>query len=315
KQFAAICRKFKGQGERGLFVLTTEIDKKLPPEAKDDGKEQLAKRQANAAVALLKMNQPDKVWPLLRHSPDPRVRSYLIHCLGPLGADAGAIVKRLDEEPDITIRRALLLSLGGFDQKALPPDARQVLLPRLQDMHRTEPDPGIHASAEWLLRQWQQNEWLRQTNDERAKDKEQLEKRLERIRRLVAKDKEKTPPQWYVNGQGQTMVVIPGPVEFLMGSPATEDRRVGNELQHRRRIGRTFAIAAKSVTVKQYREFSKGYEFQGVRRVRGIAPTEDCPVDGTDWYMAAAYCNWLSDQEGLKDQQCYETNPQGGVTR
>jgi formylglycine-generating enzyme required for sulfatase activity len=31
--------------------------------------------------------------------------------------------------------------------------------------------------------------------------------------------------------------------------------------------------------------------------------------------MAAAYCNWLSDQEGLKDQQCYEMNPKGRVTR
>jgi hypothetical protein len=42
------------------------------------------------------------------------------------------------------------------------------------------------------------------------------------LRQLLAKDKEKTPPQWYVNGQGQTMVLIPGPVDFLMGSPKTE---------------------------------------------------------------------------------------------
>ena len=86
-------------------MLTAEIDKRLPPDlpSSDDKREKLAKRQANAAVALLKMNQPEKVWPLLKHSPDPRVRSYLIHRLGPLGADAKAIIKRLDEEPDITI--------------------------------------------------------------------------------------------------------------------------------------------------------------------------------------------------------------------
>jgi hypothetical protein len=51
----------------------------------DDSKEKLAKRQANAAVALLRMNQPEKVWLLLKHSPDPRLRSYLIHRFGPLG--------------------------------------------------------------------------------------------------------------------------------------------------------------------------------------------------------------------------------------
>jgi formylglycine-generating enzyme required for sulfatase activity len=32
-------------------------------------------------------------------------------------------------------------------------------------------------------------------------------------------------------------------------------------------------------------------------------------VSGTDWYQAAAYCNWLSQQEGIpEDQWCYETN-------
>jgi len=35
------------------------------------------------------------------------VRSYLIHRLSPLGADARAIVKQFKLETDITIRRAL----------------------------------------------------------------------------------------------------------------------------------------------------------------------------------------------------------------
>ena len=100
---------FKGTGSFVLKIMETANP--------DESKEKLAKRQANAAVALLKMNQPEKVWPLLKHSPDPRVRSYLIHRFGPLGADAKAIVKRLDEEPDITIRRALILSLGEYGEK------------------------------------------------------------------------------------------------------------------------------------------------------------------------------------------------------
>ena len=125
-------------------MLTAEIDKKLPAElpSSDDKREKLAKRQANAAVALLRMNQPAKVWPLLKHSPDPRVRSYLIHRLSPLGADAKAIVKRLDEEPDITIRRALLLSLGEYGEKDFPLDDRKALLPKLQEIYRT-------ASRSW----------------------------------------------------------------------------------------------------------------------------------------------------------------------
>ena len=99
----------------------------------EEAKEKLAKRQANAAVALLRMHKPAKVWPLLKHSPDPRVRSYLIHRLGPLRADAATILKRLDSESDITIRRALILSLGEYGEKELSLENRQALLPRLQD--------------------------------------------------------------------------------------------------------------------------------------------------------------------------------------
>jgi formylglycine-generating enzyme required for sulfatase activity len=268
----------------------------------EDAKEKLAKRKANAAVALLRMNQPAKVWPLLAHSPDPRVRSYLIHRLGPLGVDAAAILKQLDVESDITIRRALYLSLGEFGEKELALENRESLLPKLQAMYREETDPGLHAAVEWLLRTWKQHEWLRQASDDWAKDNEQREKRLDGIKQSLANDKETTPPQWYVNGQGQTMVVMPGPVEFVMGSPPTEAGRLDHEMQHKERISRTFALASKPVTVEQFRAFEKGDMPPPVS-----AGTAELPVVGISWYMAVKYCNWLSEQEGIpKDQWCYE---------
>ena len=102
------------------------------------------------------------------------------------------------------------------------------------------------------MRTWKQQDWLNRVNAEWAEQKGQRDKRLDGIRRLLAKDKEKTPPQWYVNSQGQTMVVIPGPVEFVMGSPRTEAEVRPNGSQHKKRIGRTFAIAATAVTKEQY---------------------------------------------------------------
>ena len=140
-------------------------------------------------------------------------------------------------------------------------------------------------------------------NDEWAKDQEQQKRRLDSIGQALAKDKEKAQPQWYVNTQGQTFVVIPGPVEFMMGSPPTEAGRLDQERQHKRRISRHFAVAAKSVTLAEYQRFDPEYGGD----TKKWSWRDDCPVLATTWFQAAEYCNWLSKQEGLPDTEwCYE---------
>jgi formylglycine-generating enzyme required for sulfatase activity len=113
------------------------------------------------------------------------------------------------------------------------------------------------------------------------------------------------------------MVVIPGPVDFLMGSPPTEDARDPVESQHKRRIGRTYALAAKAVTVREFRQYVKENKLEAWFEAGGAAaplmqkysPDENGPAILVDWYRAAAYCNWLSEQDGIpEDQWCYETN-------
>jgi len=330
KQFAVIFPKFQLASEQGLPVLIAEIDKKLPAElpSSDDRREVLAKRQANAAVALLRMssrirqnagdepptrilaNAATKVWPLFTHSPDPRVRSYLVHKLAPYGADPESIIKKLDGEPDVTRRRALLLSLSEFDDKQLPLAARQEWLPKLQAIYREHPDAGLHAAAEWLLRTWRQDKWLEKQNEVWAGG---FDVKKSGAWRSDAQGKRAPPPAapagpgWAINSQSQTFVVISGPVEFLMGSPTSEKDHLNEEVLHKRRIGRSFAIASKAVTVAQYRRFNKDYAF-----TERFAPEPNCPVVSVNWYQAVIFCNWLSQKEGIPEEQwCYETEPKG----
>jgi hypothetical protein len=300
KQFAVLYPKVEHHGAIARTPLLAEIDKHLPQGATDDLKESLARRQANAAVALLKMGRPDKVWPLLKHTPDPRVCSYLVHRFGPLGADPEALRKRLEEEPDLSIRRALLLSLGEFSRDQLPAAQREALLTARLRWYREHPDPGLHGAAEWVLRmKWGQAARLREIDLELAKSKH---RKLQQIEQEMSQGS--SQPQWYVNGQGQTLGVIPGPVEFLMGSPSTEASRGEDETLHRRRIPRTFAIATKAVTVEQFQRFHEDDKY-----VRQYAPAADCPMPGITWYTAAEYCNWLSKEEGLPEREwCYEPN-------
>jgi serine/threonine protein kinase/formylglycine-generating enzyme required for sulfatase activity len=309
QQFAVIFLRFKEHGEKGLAALTGELNRKLPANAKEDAKETLAKRQANAAVALVKSNQPEKVWPLLRHSPNPSVRSYLIHRLGLFGADPAAIIQRLDAEHDITSRRALLLSLGEFDEEHLSSSTRKTLLPKVQEIYRTAPDAGLHTAAEWLLRTWKQEAWLKQVNEEWARDKEkQQQKRQHALAPAPA-----MTPEWYVNGQGQTMVVFPAPTEFVMGSSPTELNREDDELLHTQKIERSFALGAKPVTVEQYREFRKDFQ---ARFSPHYSQMTELPIIQVNWFTAAKYCNWLSEVEGIpEDQRCYEVKGEEITTK
>jgi formylglycine-generating enzyme required for sulfatase activity/tetratricopeptide (TPR) repeat protein len=369
-QHLARCRSLVTQGYRpaaisGAFVSSSLVgDDKgggsivsasvwHQPLVPEEHKEALAKRQANAAVALVRLGHGEKVWPLLKHSPDPRVRSGIIHRLSPMGAAPEVLAQRLDEETDVTIRRALLLSLGEYP--SVSPVDQNLLAAKLLELYRDDPDPGIHGACAWVLRRWGHSTKLAQTDAELAKRphptlskhsalapqasslKSQATGHAPQASSLKPQATGHAPqasslkpqatghapqvshpaPQassrrWYVNSQGQTFVIIPGPVEFLMGSPRSEAERERGaegpiERLHKKRIGRTFAIASHEVTVEQFLRFRREHRYRPQ-----YANQPDCPMNDVSWYDAAAYCNWLSEQEGIpKDQWCYEPNAGG----
>jgi formylglycine-generating enzyme required for sulfatase activity len=272
-------------GEGPALVTASVWHRPVVPEAAQDA---LAKRQAQAAVTLLRLGQAERVWPLLQHRPEPRLRSFLIHRLSPLGADPRALLQRWPREPEVSARRALLLALGTFDEQQLPPTARQPLLAELLQTYRDHADAGLHGAADWLLRQrWHQAKALEQIDGE--------------LRGQPAGKR-----HWYVNGQGQTMVLLPGPVEFLMGSPGCEPYRQVSAKLHRRRIDRSFALASKEVTVVQFQRFLKDHPEVGHFYSKKFSPEEDGPIIFVSWYEAAMYCRWLSEQEQvLPSQMCY----------
>src|SRR5262249_54389079 len=220
-----------------------ELDRAPADEASDAQREALARRQANAAITLLKSGQGQRIWHLLRHTRDPGLRTYLVHRLAALGADPAALTARLDAEPNVSARRALLLALGGFTEQQLPREQRRPLAARLLELYRTDPDPGIHSAAEWLLARWGHRE------------------ELKKIDEFLATAKMTAKRRWFVNGQGQTLAVVPGPVEFDRGSPEAEPDRHAGETLHRVRIPRSFAIATKHVTLEQFLRFRRDHDY------------------------------------------------------
>ncbi len=106
------------------------------------------------------------------------------------------------------------------------------------------------------------------------------------------------------------MVVIPGPVEFAMGRPGVDDAQSADRWP-RVRISRTYAIAAKRVATAQYKRFLQDTPELPHTYTKALM---DAPADLTqvsvNWYEAAQYCRWLSEQEGIpEDQMCYPPIP------
>jgi formylglycine-generating enzyme required for sulfatase activity len=93
-----------------------------------------------------------------------------------------------------------------------------------------------------------------------------------------------------------------------MGSPETEPGRTAlNEPFHRKEITRSFVIANKEVTMEQFLRFKPKYVWE-----KRYCPDLAGPAIKVSWFVAAEYCNWLSEREGFsEDQWCYEPNRDG----
>jgi len=233
------------------------------------------KRQALAAVTLVQLGHGDAVWPLLKFSPDPSLRSFIIIYLGKLGTNHNTLAGRLEVESDVSIRRALIQSLGGLDSTRIPTADRRRIAERLQRLYVHDPDPGVHGSASWSLRQWGVSLPQLPIGEPVLPDG-----RWNGIRR------------WYVDGQGQTMIMLP-----LSAAGSNKQTAQG------------IAIATHEVTVADYRRF-KTEPFPE----RSISPTDDCPVYNMSWQYAAEYCNWYSKQERIPEAQwVYGTDGKGGL--
>ncbi|MGC8638955.1 MAG: SUMF1/EgtB/PvdO family nonheme iron enzyme [Isosphaeraceae bacterium] len=257
----------------------------------------LAERQARQAAALFVLGRPELLWPLLAHRDDPSLRTELIHVLPDYRLDPAILIERLKVEGDLSARRALILSLGGFEPESIPSVPRAELKSLLVSWYGSDPDPGIHGAIDWVLRRrWAADGEL-----------DALEPGLRSQSPLPGRN-------WWISPSGQTFAIIRGPVSFRMGTvPGSDPDAGGDEPPQDRIIDRSFAIATREVTLAEYRFFIKdnpGLRLQSVvfdtPGVRMRIPNDACAVGAVTWFDAVHYCNWLSAREGIpEDQWCY----------
>lgn len=235
----------------------------------------------NSATVLTRSVQSEHILSLLKTVVDRTARTALAVGYARSGGKLDAVVDRLFREDDACIRQALIICLGGFDLDDLP-DAD--LVGKLLTLYEEDPVAGVHGSAFWLLK--------------RAKRAGVLGKHYkeqwEQIDANLAKGDLDGGREWYVTkSHGIPMVKLPcGTYSF------------GDGLECRT-LDRGVAISATPVTVEQFLAFRETFEYDATG-------SPGCPITDVSWYDAAAYCNWLSEQEELpEDQWCYEPNVSG----
>lgn len=265
-------------------------------------------RRAAAASILMRMNSPQDLLPLISTGIEPETEAALLAAIADFHVEANAIEsllqkKHLPTGSELTTNqlRFLILAVGEFDAARRASSVTDDCVRRLLRKYAEDPDPGIHAAAQWSLRQLGKSD------------------ELKAIHSALATGKPEAGRRWYLQPIPDPemppipLVVLHGPHEFFMGSPLREWERTGgldgsNELRHRRKIPRTFAIGMHEITVAQYRKFRSNYREELV-----IPDADDLPATLVTWYDAAAFCNWLSEQAGIpRDQWCYDPDSTPG---
>jgi formylglycine-generating enzyme required for sulfatase activity len=278
---------FKEQGiQLGLDNLIAEL-----PVSESDA--MVIRRQANIGLMLIKLGKQDSVWPVLQASPNPSVRTHLIHWMPMQDVSAELLFSQYETDTRADVRHSLLLALGEYAESQLPRQTRGRYSQVLLKDYVTENDSGLHSAIDWLLRQWG------------------LSAEVEELDRHMAAEFH-DDRGWYVNGQGQTFAIISGGT-FQKGEPKwsswTKEPTFDIE------IDRVFAFGTKEVTRGEWSLFSagRGDVWQSDEpAVLEMMASDVCTMKGITWYEAAQYCNWLSEREGIPQEQwCFEPNAEG----
>lgn len=279
------------------------VTKAFASEDDQERADQLAAEVANLALAKWSLDPSSFDTSFLQHAPDPRLRTELIHRFQASGFPLSRLLQKVQANGPAGESAALVLAATTYSVAELSDKSRLEALERLEQVLGPEGDPESIAAMERLSREWNLRE--------------------PRFQPLPT-PQDRLGWQWSTGHQrapNHRLIVIPAAIAnagFEMGAVPGEGFRDLDERPRKVRIPRAFAVSAREVTVGQVREFLEEYGKRGSQQSRfakleierltdrRFSPREVKDQDAVcmiTMAMAAAYCNWLSESEGLAP--CY----------
>lgn len=112
----------------------------------------------------------------------------------------------------------------------------------------------------------------------------------------VAQAKADSIPQTIVTAAGQQLKFVV-PAKMTLGASRREPGRRSNEIEKQVELQRPFYISVFEVSNEEFTAFDISHSSGMIARV--LLDQKDRPVVNVSWGNAAAYCNWLSERDGL----------------
>ncbi len=260
------------------------------PEAKPNLDPQSHDAVARAAVALYHLGDPNGILQVLdtKDRPyHPEGRTLTLWYLATAGVHASDIHKWIKEQNSPSVRQALLLALGEYEETVLR--AEVGLEETVLKLFETDDDPGVHAAAQWLF--------TSTSKFARTLSKASIvwtQARSQGVGRLANRPLDRR--QWFVHSSsGITFVYLPGPIRYQMGHIDTQERtpqgatEIGSPTRHGVKIERALVVSMTEVTIPQY---------EAVRTSTHQGPLQDSPPVTLTWTNAADFCNRLAMIDG-----------------
>lgn len=331
KQFSKLFDKYARFRQQAIDALRGELARPLnsgEPSAGenapgDDAEAQrlaYIQRQANAAVALFRLEDPEPVYQFLTVDRDPEALSQFIYRIRGREVSPSLLIKSVQElqakavptEPQERQQHyyrlyGFVLGLGenSFDQ--LPAQQREAFAVELAELYGTHPSRAVHSALGWLLRRWGQDEAVKRV-DETPLDYDESGVREWYVIQIKPPVKNRVRNRAAANPAGNSpidlkapiyfkMIVFPGG-EFDMGDPGATKRV---------KVAGPIAVSDREVTWRQFGPIDGDTRRQSWERQLKKTVGANVPTFGVNWFEAVNYCRWLTSAMGLDEQsQSYE---------
>lgn len=263
-----IVQAIRPSGKEAVATIQREFDRAQ--------RESRLRTATRLAIVALSFGDTSLAEELARLQTDPWPRTLLIRTLGEWNCELSDWAKALESVDEPHLRSALCLGIGSIPNHEAAREWGRVW----KKWYVEHPDAATHSASRWAMQAWKIP--------------------VPDIAALGVSASEPQQRDWYHTRPGVVLVRIPAG-EFSRIDPGVKGAQ--RQTVH---LEREFWASDREISVEQYRQFLKdsaslvGWQSSTPSPEHQFAHGEpEWPMQNVSWFEAVAFCNWLSEQEGL----------------